>query len=368
MLTRRQLIKRAAALAAAAALRPADLLAHHSTPERNDNVQPIHTVTGPLPPTDLGVTLIHEHITCDFVGADNTGPHRWNQDEVAEVMLPYLADLRAAGADTFVDCSPKFLGRDPVLLKRLSEASGLHIITNTGRDPVLLKRLSEASGLHIITNTGLYKDPYLPPYALEGTAESLADDWTREAEEGIEDTGIRPGFIKIAANEGPLNDIQKKIVRAAALTHLRTGLTIAAHTTVAKTAIEELDLLAREGVDPSAFIWVHADAEEDHVPRRQAAERGAWVELDAVDPGTPQRHIAMLRDLLDAGLIDHALISQDAGWYNVGEPRGGAQRPFHKLLTDFVPALEDAGIARATIDKLLVDSPRRALEPRIRKT
>jgi len=307
-------------------------------------VQSIHTVTGPVAPTELGTTLIHEHILCDFIGAEKTGPHRWERDEVFEVMLPYLKTLRAAGGRTFVDCSPKYIGRDPLLLKRLAEASGLRIITNTG----------------------LYKEPYLPRYALDGTPESLAADWTREAEDGLDGTGIRPGFIKIAANEGPLSPIQEKIVRAAALTHRRTGLTIASHTTEGKTALQELGVLAQEGVVGSAFIWVHADAEADSGLRREAGRRGAWIELDGIDASSPQRHIDIIGDLVQAELINQVLISQDAGWYSAGEPRGGTPRSYEKLLTEFVPALEKSGITQAVVRALLEGNPGRALEPRLR--
>jgi phosphotriesterase-related protein len=344
MFSRRQFLRRIGAATLVAALDPGRGLAHGRLCEKENPMQPIQTVAGPVAPGELGVTLIHEHVMCDFVGADKTGPHRWKRDEVVEVMLPHLNALREAGGRTFVDCSPKYLGRDAALLKRLAEESGLHIITNTG----------------------LYKEPYLPDYALHGTAESLADDWTREAEEGIEGTGIRPGFIKIAANEGPLNAIQQKIVRAAALTHLRTGLTIAAHTTEGRTALQELDVLERKGVAAAAFIWVHADAGTESEVRLEAARRGAWIELDAVDPDSPERHVTMIQELLEAGMADQVLISQDRGWYSVGEPRGGTPRPYEKLLTDFVPALEKAGISRSTIDKLLQDNPRRALGPRVR--
>ncbi len=343
-LTRRQFLKQARALALGATLAPVAALGQHPLPRERTTMQPIQTVLGPIDPAELGTTLIHEHIMCDFIGAEQTGPHRWHVNEVVRVMLPYLRDLREAGGQTFVACSPKYLGRDPRVLKLLAEATGLHIITNTG----------------------LYKDPHLPTYALEGTAESLADDWAREAEQGLDDTGVRPGFIKIAANEGPLSPIQEKIVRAAALAHLRTGLTIAAHTTVGKTALQELDVLAAEGVAPAAFIWVHADAEADGGIRREAGARGAWVELDAIDPASPERHITMIQDLLAAELAGRLLISQDRGWYSVGEPQGGSPRPYHKLLTDFVPALEKSGVPRSAIDALLVDNPRRALEPTVR--
>lgn len=344
MLTRREFLRRVGAAGAAAALSPGEAVARLRSSGEGNAMAAVQTVTGPVAPGELGVTLIHEHVMCDFIGADQTGPHRWDQDEVFEVTLPYLTALREAGGETFGDCSPKFLGRDPVLLKRLAEASGLHIITNTG----------------------LYKDPYLPRYALEGTAESLADDWTREAKEGIDDTGIRPGFIKIAANEGDLSPIQRKIVRAAALTHLRTGLTIAAHTTECTTALQELDVLQEEGVAGSAFIWVHADAQGNRETWREAGGRGAWIELDAVNPEEPERHIEMIKDSIEAGMIGQVLISQDRGWYNVGDPRGGEKRPYEKLLTEFVPAMKKAGIDEGTVEKLVKENPQRALTPGVR--
>ncbi|MGH8020026.1 MAG: phosphotriesterase, partial [Opitutaceae bacterium] len=36
------------------------------------------------------------------------------------------------GVETLVECTPAYVARDPKLLARLSEASGLHVLTNTG--------------------------------------------------------------------------------------------------------------------------------------------------------------------------------------------------------------------------------------------
>ena len=113
---------------------------------------------------------------------------------------------------------------------------------------VLLKRLSEASGLHILTNTGYYgaaNDKHVPAFAFTETAEQLAARWIREAERGIDGTGIQPAFMKIGVDEAPLSEIDTKLVRAAAITHLRTGLPIASHTSTGTAALEQLDLLAR---------------------------------------------------------------------------------------------------------------------------
>lgn len=90
-----------------------------------------------------------------------------------------------------------------------------------------MKRLSEATGLNIITATGYYgaaNDRFVPSHAYKETAEELASRWIEEFERGIEGTGIKPGIIKIGVDAGPLSEIDAKLVQAAALTHLKTGL------------------------------------------------------------------------------------------------------------------------------------------------
>jgi phosphotriesterase-related protein len=80
----------------------------------------IMTVIGPIPADSMGVTLIHEHIMVDFLGADKTGYHRWNREEVIEMVLPYLVEAKKHGVKTILECTPAFLGRDPELMRILS--------------------------------------------------------------------------------------------------------------------------------------------------------------------------------------------------------------------------------------------------------
>ena len=90
------------------------------------------TVRGPIPPEEMGPTLPHEHVLVDFVGAREASRDRYDADEVYRVALPHLRRIREQGIRTLVECTPAYLGRDPALLRRLSEASGLHILTPTG--------------------------------------------------------------------------------------------------------------------------------------------------------------------------------------------------------------------------------------------
>lgn len=304
----------------------------------------IQTVRGPIAPDQLGVTLIHEHLLVDFIGADQVSPDRYDPDDVFRVALPHLHRLRELGGQSLAECTPMYLGRDPALLARLSEASGLHLLTNTGQ----------------------YKEPFLPAATFTLSASELAAQWIAEARQGIGETGIRPAFIKIAVNEGDrLSPIQEKVVRAAARTSRATGLPIAAHTGTGP--VEHcLEVLAEEEVTAEAFIWVHAQAETKAARHVAVAQRGAWVEFDGIAPDSIESHLRFTCHLLEQGYGDRILLSHDAGWYHVGEPGGGDFRGFDTLFTAFLPALRAAGVDAATERQLLVENPCRALTPRPR--
>jgi phosphotriesterase-related protein len=299
-------------------------------------------VTGPIAADRLGLTLMHEHVLVDFIGADRVSPGRYDADHAFATVLPHLKQVRALGCDTLVECTPAYLGRDPVLLKRLSEASGIHILSNTGY-------------------YGAAKDKHLPPHAFTETAEQLAARWVREHERGIDGTSIKPAFMKIGVDDAPLSAVDGKLVRAAGLTHRQTRLPIASHTGSGAAALEELDLLEQAGVPLSAFIWVHAQSERDATFHTRVATRGAWVEFDGVSAASVGRHVELVRHMKSEGLLGNVLVSHDAGWYRVGEPGGGQFRPYDTLFTTFVPALKEAGFGELDIRQLLVHNPRKAL-------
>lgn len=302
----------------------------------------IMTVRGPVAPGKLGRTLIHEHVMVDFIGADKIAPGRYDPEEVFRTALPHLEKLKSLGCDTLVECTPNYIGRDSEILRRLSVATGLNILTNTGL-------------------YGAAEDKYVPRFAYEETADQLAERWVREFEDGIPPSGIRPGFMKIGVDAGPLSEIDAKLVQAAARVHRRTGLAIAAHTGDGKAALAELNVLEEESVDPSAFIWVHAQNETDPGIHRRAAELGAWVEFDGISPESVEKHVELVMHMRRAGHLGRVLVSHDAGWYHVGEPGGGKYRGYGTLFTQFLPALRRAGASEDDVKTLLVRNPRAAL-------
>ena len=307
----------------------------------------VMTVTGPIDPGDLGRTLAHEHVMVDFVGVDEVGPDRYDRASVVETMQPHLREAADAGVKTFVDCTPAYLGRDPMVLRRLAESTGLQILTNTGY-------------------YGARDDQHVPEHAYSDSVDALAARWVREWTDGIGDTGVRPGFLKIGVDSGPLSDIDRKLVRAGARAHLQTGLTIAVHTGPARPALQQLEVLAAEGVSPSAWIWVHAQAADDPARHVEVARRGGWVSLDGYAPEQTERYVRLVQRMRANDVLDRVLLSQDNGWYSVGEPGGGSVAPYTPLLTTLVPALREAGLSGDAVRRLLVENPARALAVRRR--
>jgi predicted metal-dependent phosphotriesterase family hydrolase len=298
----------------------------------------IMTVRGPIDSSDLGFTLPHEHVLVDFGGAQSASPDRYDRDDVVLKMLPNLNRIREAGVRGFVDCSPMYLARDVEVLSRLAEATGLHIITNTGQ----------------------YKEPYLPPQTFELSAEELALTWIKEWENGIDGTAVRPGFIKTAVEPEKLAPIQQKVITAAALTCRSTGMTIGTHTCAALPALEILHILETVGVPPSKWIFIHANAEEDHEMLRVVARTGCWIELDGLGSAPDKMMLTQVLKLLDWGFADRILLSHDAGWYTVGEPGGGTPRPYTHLTETFIPLMRRVGIDDQTVARITVENPAQA--------
>ena len=304
-----------------------------------------NSVTGSFPMDSMGLTLIHEHMLVDFIGADSISSERWNRDSVAAKVLPFLLEVKKYGVRTILDCTPSYLAKDPLLLKSLSEKSGIRILTNTGF-------------------YGAVGGKYLPEFVQTESAEQIAKRWIDEYENGIEGTGIKPGFIKISVNEADtLSETDQKLVQAAGLTHQQTGLTIASHTGTWKTAVQEVRILQDMGVDPSTFVWVHAQNEPDFKNYQAAAKLGVWISLDgigwAVDP-----YVERLLFAKEKGFLEQILISHDAGWYDPAKPSGGEFQPFTNIFEKLIPILNEKGFSQADWNQLLIENPKSAFELR----
>jgi len=296
----------------------------------------IRTLQGDVPPEDLGLTLMHEHLVVD-VRLPQQRPSDGYEEDLESIIAPMLGHLRRvreAGVRTIVDCTP----------------------TNVGQYREAYLAVAERTGLTVVSAVGTYRDAWLPEWVRSASPEELADWFERGLAEGA-------GFIKLGCDPDGPSEAEALCARSAGAASRRTGCLVACHVGTAAPANRVLDAFERGGGNPARFVVVHLQNEPDAEAHLALARRGAWVEYDAIGAyPADEEYIHWLRALADAGLLDRTLVSQDACAYIVLD--GGVverQHRFDYLLAAFVPAMLEAGFTQQNVQQLLVANPARAL-------
>jgi len=306
-------------------------------------VKRIQTIKGPIEVDALGFVLPHEHLFTDLRGPQVPDYAQGEPAAVVKVVEPYLAEAYEAGVSALVECST--LG--------------------VGRNLSVLRSLAEVTPIHIIAPTGVYRDAYIPENLREISEHDLAELWTTELTEGIEGTSIRAGFIKLAMSDDGPTALEIRNLKAAVKASQNTGAVIASHTIGGKVARQEMDVLEEAGLDLHRFIWIHAQTEPDISILKDAAHRGAYLELDSV--GAPYQSQTELLEtaiaLIEAGFADRLLLSHDAGWYNPANRDGLPEEGFRgytAVSTDFLPELLKRGISEEQVQLITVNNTAKA--------
>jgi phosphotriesterase-related protein len=306
----------------------------------------IQTVLGRVDPAAIGFTLPHEHTRCVLWHI----PDRWDYWELTgedELIVPELERFRELGGTCLADVT----------------------LQSIGRDPARLRRLAEATGLHIVMGCGWYRQAYYPVEALidRRSVEALADVLVRELEDGADGTDVRPGIIGEIGTDKPwLSAQEERVFRAAARASRLTGMAVMTHAVMSPVGLAQLEVMEDAGVDPWRVVIGHADSYPDLAHYLRILERGASIEFDFLGMSfTPQerhgepRTIRLLLQLLERGLGGQVLLSQDVchnSQLRVYEGNG-----YTYLQEVFVPRLRERGVAQADIDQLTIDNPRRIL-------
>ena len=337
----------------------------------------IMTVNGIIGKAELGITTPHEHALIDignqYPGERSPQNPGWTEKVSRrhyELLMkdPYaLCDnLRLDDKDTAI-----------AEVKRFADAGGKTFVDVTtpciGRDVKFLKRLADETGLNVVAACGFYTADAHQKRVAAMSAEAIADEFTRELDEGIDDTGIRAGIIGEIGTSQTLYDEEVKVLRAAAIAHTRTGTPVMVHLNPwAKHALKVIDILEAGGVEPEKTCLCHLDVLLDLDDMRAVLKRGAYVEFDNFGkeftsgsaygrfPSDAER-LEVLYRLADDGFTDQLLASCDVCLKNLLTIHGG---PGYAHVIGKMAALirEQRNDAEALLQALLVDNPARYLD------
>jgi len=285
--------------------------------------------------------MVHEHLIVDAWEMWPVPNYSLIVDDV-DLVIEEVRAYRVAGGTSIVD------------------------VTNIGlgRDPLALERISEETGIQIVMGCGWYRERVYPTYIQEKNANELAAMLVSEIKEGVDGTGIRPGIIgEIGTERKFITPAQERVFRAVARAHLQTGAPISTHTTHwGELALEQLDLLEEEGVDPHHVIIGHLGDRRDISTLLPIAERGAFLGIDNIgyhDYQKEERRAQNVVELIEAGFRSQVLLSMDIATLNDLQSYGG--KGFDYLLLKFIPLLRELGATEEDVQVLLIENPQRAL-------
>lgn len=296
----------------------------------------LHTTLGPKRADELGLILPHEHLFVDLRLPDTPGFAEADAEEVVAQMAPEVERAKAVGVTALVECSP----------------------VGVGRRADMDLAVSLAADLPVVVPTGVYREPWVPKWVQAASSEELEGWMLAELTDGIEESGVIAGWIKISAGDDGIVGHEEKILRAAARAARATGALIGSHTIRGRVVRDQLRILEEEGYTPERFVWIHTQAEPDRATHFEMARRGVWIEFDALgraDAPSDEAIIDEIRQLLDAGHTK-ILLSHDRGWFDPGN-RAFVPQPFTYLSETFIPKMRAAGFDEATIRMLTHENP-----------
>ena len=307
----------------------------------------INTVLGPMDTSEMGFTLCHEHIITTSSDVRTTFPNMIDQLSTVKLAVRDLSKAHSKGLDTIMDPTTH----------------------DQGRDVVALIEVSEKSNVNIIICTGTWLD--IPRFFWDADPDLVADLYTSEIENGIEGTGVKAGFIKVASDVGGITPQEEIVLRAAARTQKRTGVPILTHTCASeRIGDQQIEILKDEGADMNLISIGHSSDTTNLDYLTGLLNNGAWIGMDRNPkdvPGTAndQQRVETIKSLIDDGWAHRIMIGHD--WDSNIIPHRTEMRKqreannpdaYSYIIRRFIPELKNLGASQDDINKITINNPR----------
>ena len=317
----------------------------------------IATASGETTTERLGRTLMHEHLVIGYPGWESHTKIKTPspEDEVA-ICIDKIQQLQDLGYTSMLDPCPSDLGRDVELAARVAQQTGFQIILATG----LYKQ--EEGGVPYWRFRSNFGD----------VTDVMAEQFIHELTEGIGETGIKAGIIKVASGPGRITDYEKQVLVAAAKASVATGAPVNTHTDQGTVGDEQQRILTENGVPANRIIIGHSCGTDDHAYHMGIARGGSYLGfdrfgLDIVFPD--EKRVASLAAMIEAGAGDRCVVSHDSVWCWKGQPfppgmLENVPEAFDPTHFDrkIVPRLKERGVTDEQLERLVVENPRRFFE------
>ncbi len=337
----------------------------------------IQTVLGLIEPSNLGITLVHEHLMSDgtgwFVEPEDSFERAMAYKPVTADILWWLTYHRFTNLDDMM-CMDEDEAVDEVLHFKNAGGHSVVEMSNIGlaRSPKSLARISRRTGLNIIMGSGYYIDSALPADMDDRSEDQITEEIVHDIEEGVGATGICAGLIGEIGCTWPLSDNERKSLRAAARAQKITGAALNIHPGQHEdSAMQAVKIVDDAGADLTKTTIDHIDrAVRERGNRIALANMGVYLEYDLfgregyyplehrkIDLPNDHMRINEIMDLMDAGYAKQIVISQDI-WNKTQRRRYGGWGYAH-IMDNTLPVMRAKGMTDDDIRTIMVDNPAR---------
>ena len=317
----------------------------------------INAVRGPLDTSQLGTTLMHEHVFVLSPEITQNFPETWGDEErrVADA-ISRLNELKARGVDSIVDLTVIGLGRYIPRISRIAAETDLNIIV--------------ATGVYTYNDVPMYFHFQGPGTELGGP-ELMLDMFIRDIEEGIAGTGVKAAILKCATDRQGVTAGVERVLRVVAQAHRRTGVPISTHTHAAtERGLEQQYIFEEEGVDLSRVVIGHSGDTTDVDYLERLVARGSYIGMDrfGIDVLLPfEDRVKTVARMCERGHANKMVLSHDAACFNDWLPEAAlpvVTPNWHYLHihNDVIPALKERGVTDEQLHLMLVENPRKIFE------
>ena len=316
----------------------------------------VQTVRGAVATTELGWTLMHEHIFVKNPELEHNFPSpEWDEEGMRSTALNGLQALADRGISTIVDLTVMGLGRNVQRIQQVAEQTPLNIVVATGY--YTQKDLPAYFHNH---GPGLHAD--MP--------EPLVDMFLRDIWEGISGTSIKAAMIKVVTDKWGITPDIERVMAAAAEAHRQTGVPITTHTNAEhRGGLEQQEFFRTHGVDLQHVVIGHCGDTTDLDYLRRLMDNGSPIGLDRFGMdimAKEEDRIDTAVKLCEAGYAERLTLSHDASFFSVNMEPSVRNRIMpnwhHRYICDTVlPAMRQRGVSDAAIEQIMVKNPARIL-------
>lgn len=317
----------------------------------------IRTVLKDYAPEELGggATLFHEHLqvapdfnakfsaaTAAVRALNNPAPVQNNANAKAKAAP---APAAPKGPDIMRDAN--LMAEEVAKVK----SAGISCIVDAGnpdmgRSIEFLRQVSMKSGVAIVAGGGYYSQPWYPK-----EISTMSEDQVYRSLLKMADDETLGAFGEIGSWD-EMTAEERKVFRAIGRAHVATNIPIFTHTGIpGKAAIEQLDILEDQGVNPERVVVGHMGnlVDANIYVHKTLCRRGAFLGFDRQGGNNDAQQVPMVLALIEAGYAKNLLFSSDA--FN----------GYSKTITVFLPKLKAAGVGDEILRQITVDNPRRFL-------